>query len=375
MLLIPEQIPLSLYIHLPWCVKKCPYCDFTSFEHPSPPWEDYLENCLIELETFKIYLQSRTLQTIFIGGGTPNLFSPKQINYLLNQISKRLPVNPEAEISMEANPGIKQHAFKDYHQAGVNRLSLGVQSFQKKFLNSLGRIHDDKEIFSAIEEIKKAGFKNFNLDLMFGLPDQSIEEGLADLQTAVEQNPTHISWYQLTLEPNTPFGKHPPLLPDDENIFVLQQQGQGLLKENKFNHYEISAFSKKNFECQHNLNYWQFGDYIGIGTAAHSKLTDFEQQKIFRIENDAKTMNADKSRVPTRYVSTKELPLEFMMNALRLQMPFSLSLFEGRTGLPLQLIKPILIQAEKENFLTIKNNHLYLTEKGKRFTNQLLLLF
>jgi len=365
--LTPSYIPISLYIHLPWCVKKCPYCDFSSFEDPTFSPAAYLETCMAELNKLKVWLQGRKIQTIFIGGGTPNLFSPKQIACLLDQIINIVPVKQTAEISMEANPGVNQHSFKDYQTAGVNRISLGVQSFQHKFLEKIQRIHREKEIFNSIEGIKKAAFNNFNLDLMFGLPEQTIKEALYDVEKAIAQQPTHLSWYQLTIEKDTPFAEAPPTLPNDELIWEMQQAGEALLRANGFEQYEVSAYAKKDFECQHNLNYWQFGDYLGIGTGAHSKLTDFKTQQIFRIEKICST--------ELQPVQQKNLPLEFMLNALRLRKPFSLNLFEERTGLPLSMIQTSLEKAEQENFLIIKNNRLYLTNKGKTFTNQLLTLF
>jgi oxygen-independent coproporphyrinogen-3 oxidase len=268
-------LPLSLYIHLPWCVQKCPYCDFNSHAlKKALPEKEYL-NCLLQdlehdLETFNI---DRPLHSIFIGGGTPSLFSPASFEYLLNEISKKICLPAGIEITMEANPGTVEHAaFRDYQTAGINRVSLGIQSFQNDKLKRLGRIHSSEEAQKAIETVQ-ASFENFNLDLMFGLPNQTIEDGLYDLTTGLAFQPTHLSWYQLTLEANTIFYKNPPALPSDEIIWMLQEQGQALLKQHGYHQYEISAYSKTDSQCKHNLNYWRFGDYLGTGAGAHGKIT------------------------------------------------------------------------------------------------------
>lgn len=376
-----EQLPLSLYIHIPWCIKKCPYCDFNSHEIKNNFSElDYIEALKLDLEQSSKNLEQVRLKSIFFGGGTPSLFSPKSIETIIKNTKQKLPFDSNIEITLEANPGtIKDHVFMDYKNAGVNRISVGVQSFNDSNLSNLGRIHNVSQIYNNLEQIIQAGFDNFNIDLMFGLPSQTVENALNDLEQAIKSNPPHLSWYQLTLEPNTYFFNKPPNLPKDDLIWGMQQRGTKLLSANNYNHYEVSAFAKPNKQCQHNLNYWTFGDYLGIGAGAHSKLTDFSNNKITRITkfkhpkdylNITKGFNSKISNI-----NKIDIPFEFMLNALRLNNGFCLSLFEQRTGLPLNTIQDVLNIAKEKEFINIKNNYLHITKHGMRFLNDLTILF
>ncbi len=377
-----NSLPLSLYIHIPWCIRKCPYCDFNSHQHqtttlPEKEYINYLINDLkYDLHQFEI---ERPLQSIFIGGGTPSLFNARSIDHLLTAIDHYWGIPAKTEITLEANPGtVEQQRFTAYQSIGINRLSLGIQSFDDQQLQTLGRIHQKNEAINAINIAKKAGFTNINLDLMFGLPQQSIEAGLNDLQQAIALQPQHISWYQLTLEPNTIFYKKPPKLPNDDDIFTLQKLGQTHLAENNFFQYEISAYAKTiDYQCQHNKNYWQFGDYLGIGAGAHGKLT---------LKND-RFIRTRKVKQPDRYLTSEQfianqtflnendLAFEYMLNSLRLNEPVSLKDFEHKTGLSRDLLSLQLQQAKNKNLLEEKNDCLIKTELGERFLNDLLSLF
>ena len=285
MLTLHQAPPLSLYIHLPWCIKKCPYCDFNSHEVPISGFDEksYIDALINDLEVELHRMWGRTINSIFIGGGTPSLFLPESLDRLLSSIRARLNLNSNIEITLEANPGaVDAEKFLEYRAVGINRLSLGIQSFDNKSLALLGRIHNSNEARKAIELSKQSGFENFNLDLMFGLPNQTVDNALADLKQAVEQLPTHISWYQLTIEPNTIFSSNPPRLPNDDLIWSIQEQGQIFLQDNNFRQYEISAYARDNRVSIHNINYWQFGDYLGIGAGAHSKITNIAQGQIER---------------------------------------------------------------------------------------------
>jgi putative oxygen-independent coproporphyrinogen III oxidase len=384
-----EIIPLSLYIHTPWCIKKCPYCDFNSHTlKTNLEEEDYIKALLADLkiEHDKLIQEGdeRPLHSIFIGGGTPSLFSPEAFKVLFKGIADLFTLPPNIEITMEANPGaIEHHAFEGFLEAGINRLSLGIQSLQNDKLKSLGRIHGAEEAIRAVELAKKAGFTNFNLDIMHGLPNQTIEDALYDLKTALALKPTHFSWYQLTLEPNTLFYKQPPVLPSDDITWEIQQQGQAYLAANGYKQYEVSAYSQINKECQHNLNYWFFGDYLGIGAGAHGKITNINTGKIFRTwkkknptdylkaaENQASFLGAE-----MELVSKKELPFEFMLNALRLNQTIPLSLFEDRTGLSREDIGPFLKLAEAQNLIVLHQDDIIKTSLGNRFLNNLIELF
>jgi putative oxygen-independent coproporphyrinogen III oxidase len=379
-----ENPPLSLYIHLPWCVKKCPYCDFNSHEFSPSGFEEdqYIDALIRDLEIELPRVWGRTINTVFIGGGTPSLFSPESLDKLLSAIRARLNIHPAIEITLEANPGTAEaEKFRGYREIGINRLSLGVQSFNDKYLQALGRIHDAAQAQYAIELTKDAGFDNFNIDLMFGLPEQTIDDALNDLEKAVAQSPTHISWYQLTIEPNTVFNSKPPTLPSDDDIWNMQEQGQSFLERNNFKQYEISAYAKDKHTALHNMNYWEFGDYLGIGAGAHGKITNVAEKKIERFT---------RHKIPKRYIdlagsdaviteikslTREELPLEFMMNALRLTAGVSPHLFSDRTGLPLKSAEKELMLAEKQGLIDWQLDELKPSSKGLRYLNELLELF
>jgi len=386
MLSFKTNPPLSLYIHLPWCIKKCPYCDFNSHATNSEafPEEAYVNALIKDLESELPRIWGRPIISIFIGGGTPSLFSAEAINRLMAALRERLTFYHNTEITMEANPGSSEaNRFKAYRESGINRLSIGVQSFDDEKLKSLGRIHNSAEALSAIAMAKDAGFDEINIDLMFGLPGQSIDEAMYDLEVAVKQQPTHLSWYQLTIEPNTIFYSKPPALPVDDLLWDMQQQGQAYLSDKGFDQYEISAYARKgdNHQCQHNRNYWQFGDYLGIGAGAHGKLTHVAEGKIERYA---------RHRIPQSYIDKvdqlnaitesrslcrDELPLEFMMNALRLNEGFHPAIFIEHTGLPLSHIHKQLEIAERRALIKWDLDKIKPTETGHRYLNDLVELF
>lgn len=373
--------PISLYIHIPWCIRKCPYCDFNSHTLKSAlPENDYVQALIADLNQKLHLVQNRTIHSIFIGGGTPSLFHAKSYEYLLNKLHLSLIIPSDTEITLEANPGtIEQKRFHDYRQLGINRLSLGVQSFQNDKLVILGRIHNRDDARRAVMVAQEVGFNNINLDLMFGLPQQTLADSIYDLQTAINLKPQHISWYQLTLEPNTYFYKFPPSLPEDDSIWEMQTQGHTLLHQNSYQHYEISAYARDHKQCCHNLNYWEFGDYIGIGAGAHSKITDLNDFSITRywnIKHPTEYLSAQKSFIAgQKVIPNVELPLEFMLNALRLQKPLPLILLTKRTGLDPSTIEKQLNEAQQKNLLTIRNNTIHLTAQGMRFLNDVLEIF
>lgn len=378
-----KDIPLSLYIHIPWCIKKCPYCDFNSHtQQGNIPEKAYINQLINELTVKKSALQGRKISTIFIGGGTPSLFHPDSLDELLFRINDIAPLERNCEITLEANPGtIVPNRFEGYKKAGINRVSIGVQSFQTEKLKALGRIHQGEQAQSAITAAKVAGFEEINIDLMFGLPNQTVEEALFDLEQAIAHDTSHLSWYQLTLEPNTLFYRYPPVLPDDDRRFDMQQAGQQFLANNGLKQYEISAYSKPNHACQHNLNYWQFGDYIGIGAGAHGKVTDLATGEIVRtntIRNPKQYLNRQpQDAFLMKTVDKEEIPLEFMMNALRLNAAIPLSLFESRTGIGINLISQQIEKAENNNLLEYDHakKELRVTAHGRLFLNDLLALF
>ena len=374
------SIPISLYIHTPWCLKKCPYCDFNSHvARQKIPENAYLNALISDFHQQLFYLQNRQIETIFIGGGTPSLLSPEFYQALLTEISPYL--KPDAEITLEANPGtidFNSDKFARYRELGINRLSLGVQSLQSQKLKYLGRMHSSEDAIQAIAYAKAAGFDNFNCDLMFGLPDQSIDDALEDLQGIIDHAPTHLSWYQLTIEPNTHFYRRPPTLPESDYIFDMQEQGQALLAQQGYQQYEVSAYAKEKKRCQHNLNYWLFGDYIGIGAGAHGKITDLNNGIITRTEhhkNPTLYQTAKHKQITTREISTAELPFEFMLNALRLYQPIDFELFEKRTQIPKNEIIPILQSANEHQLLNLTEKQFALTQKGKRFVDDIVALF
>ncbi|HSW70869.1 MAG TPA: radical SAM family heme chaperone HemW, partial [Gammaproteobacteria bacterium] len=379
MILSPHSIPLSLYIHIPWCIQKCPYCDFNSHAvKEGIPEENYVSSLLQDLDDNLNKLEApiaRPLTSIFFGGGTPSLFSPQAIERILEGVKQRFRLASELEITLEANPGtIEQKRFQAYRSLGINRLSLGIQSLQDSKLKALGRIHDRETAIRAVKAAQDSGFENFNLDLMYGLPEQTKAEALQDLEEALQLQPAHLSWYQLTLEPNTAFYLNPPPLPEDEAIWEMQVEGQALLLQTGFQQYEVSAYHKKQ-ACKHNLNYWQFGDYLGIGAGAHSKISNFQEQKIYRhwqLKNPRAYLASKNKTADTRFLSPADLRLEFMLNALRLTEGVSFQLFEERTGLDARLLELTLQEARRKKLLEEDNLLLKPSALGKRFLNDLI---
>jgi oxygen-independent coproporphyrinogen-3 oxidase len=380
--------PLSLYIHIPWCIKKCPYCDFNSHTlRTELPENQYIEHLTADLSFDLPLVQNRVIESIFIGGGTPSLFSGMAMAKLLQSFNNELTFSSAIEITIEANPGtFEQQRFTDFYNIGINRISLGVQSFQNDKLKRLGRIHDAAHAKSAVIAAKKAGFTNINIDLMFGLPEQSLDDAIFDLQTAIELQPTHISWYQLTLEPNTLFYANPPLLPEDELIWEIQQQGQALLRENCYWQYEVSAYAQKNKQSLHNLNYWLFGDYLGLGAGAHGKITSLDPLQIIRTVKHkhpkkyldivtSTKLHQNPFLLEQKIIPKQEIAFEFMLNALRLQHKIPFTLFEQRTGLSIKTINNELNIACQKGLLKISHESLEVTEKGKQFLNDVTQLF
>jgi putative oxygen-independent coproporphyrinogen III oxidase len=371
------MIPLTLYLHIPWCLRKCPYCDFNSHKSPTTlPENDYVKALIADLtEDLQFFSSAAALTSIFIGGGTPSLFSAQAYEILFSNLQQLIPFSPGIEITLEANPGtVEQQRFRDYRTLGINRLSLGIQSFNPRHLKALGRIHDDTQAHQAVKTARNAGFDNINLDIMHGLPNQSITEGLDDLSTALAYEPEHLSWYQLTIEPNTIFHKKPPILPNDDDAFALEEQGFVLLNEYGLHRYEISAFSKPQRQSQHNLNYWLFGDYLGIGAGAHGKFTS-EQGLIYRTRKHRQPkdyLETDKPFLAAReVVSPENLIFEFMLNTSRLQQRIPLSLFGDRTNLSLDYLLPKLKQARLKGLITLDETSWQVTDLGRRYTNDL----
>lgn len=368
--------PLSLYVHLPWCVQKCPYCDFNSHPLRGMLQENaYLAALLRDLDEELNRIAEREIGTVFFGGGTPSLFSPDAIARVLQRLHPHLAA--QAEVTLEANPGTVEHGrFRGYRDAGVNRLSLGAQSFDDGALKRLGRIHGAAEISDAVDEACAGGFDNFNLDLMYGLPDQSLDGALADVTRALALKPSHISHYQLTLEPQTLFAKHPPPLPPDDLIWLMQLRCQEKLSDAGFEQYETSAYARDGRRCQHNLNYWQYGDYIAIGAGAHGKLTRPETDLIERREKPRQPGHYMRdSSHHTHLVGKPDRVFEFMLNALRLNAGFDREQFEARTGCPLAGVEPTLESAQQRGLLQYASGHYYPTPLGKRFLNDLQMLF
>ena len=395
--------PLSLYIHIPWCVEKCPYCDFNSHALKSQvPENDYVNALIADLDAdiARFDLSQRPLHSIFIGGGTPSLFSPQAIKNLLDQVLSRFKqsnsqddpsLNNEIEITLEANPGtVEADKFIGFAKAGVTRLSIGVQSFESDKLIKLGRIHNVNQAKIAAQLAHESGVKSFNLDLMHGLPNQTLDNALDDLKTAIDLKPDHLSWYQLTIEPNTAFHSKPPKLPQDEVLWDIQDQGFKLLKDAGYQQYEISAFRLvkeneiDNKQCQHNLNYWRFGDYLGIGCGAHGKITDINKgiiQRTVKVKHPKGYL--DQNRTPLDHLNTvnsDELPFEYMMNQLRLFASFTLVEYQQRTGLAASTVLPTLLQAQNKEMMTCTDSSSIegkwqVTQLGHRYLNDLLELF
>ncbi|HYD33229.1 MAG TPA: radical SAM family heme chaperone HemW [Methylophilaceae bacterium] len=372
--------PLSLYIHIPWCVRKCPYCDFNSHEARNEiPEKAYVAALLHDLEQSVPRIWGRTVRSIFFGGGTPSLFSPESIDAILSGVRALTPLEYGAEVTLEANPGTADAGhFTGYREAGVNRLSLGIQSFDNRYLQALGRIHDANQARQAAE-LALATFDAVNLDVMYALPEQSLEDALADAQQAVMLAPSHLSFYHLTLEPNTPFHRTPPSLPEDDESAAMQEQIEELLAQHGYENYETSAFARKGFRCRHNLNYWQFGDYLGIGAGAHSKLSFTD-----RITRESRHKH------PKRYleqaangqaverewiIEQDELGFEFMMNALRLTGGFDAEIFELRTGISIHDLDGPIDKALQAGLIEFSGQVIKPTVRGQRFLNELLQIF
>jgi oxygen-independent coproporphyrinogen-3 oxidase len=374
--------PLSLYVHVPWCVRKCPYCDFNSHpRHDEIPEQAFVEALLCDLEQDLPDVGKRPLTSIFIGGGTPSLLSGDTVSRLLEEIGLRLPRSVDVEITLEANPGTAEsESFHAFRAAGVNRLSLGVQSFDPRQLGALGRIHNSDEARNAVTMARNAGFTNLNLDLMFGLPEQTPAQALQDISTALALAPEHISYYQLTLEPNTLFYRQPPPLPGEDTLWEIQTQGQRLLAEAGYAQYEVSAYAGNAYPCRHNLNYWSFGDYLGIGPGAHAKLTR-RNGTVERRWKKRRPMEYLTSLGSGHFMSGKrrldkhDLIVEFMMNALRLRHGFPLALFESRTGLPAACLEPTLQRALDSGLIELGTHWIRPTNRGYAFLNDLVALF
>ncbi len=371
--------PLSLYVHLPWCVQKCPYCDFNSHAGGDPAGRRrYLDALLLDLEAEASLAAGREIQTVFLGGGTPSLFLPEEIARLLDAVWAQFDVAADAEITMEANPGTVEFGEPaGYRDAGVNRLSIGAQSFNDEHLKKLGRIHSSEDILRAVDDARGAGIENINIDLMHGLPGQSVAEACQDIQVAAGLEPAHISWYQLTLEPNTIFFARPPAgMPDDEAAHEIQDRGQALLEEQGFRQYEVSAYARENRACRHNLNYWLFGDYLAIGAGAHGKIS--EPGGIFRYVKPAnplqymQTMEADPHQGGQTLIAKDELVFEFMLNALRLTDGFSESVFCERTGRSADQLAEAMQSASTKGLVVREDNAVWRpTPLGTRFLNDL----
>jgi len=377
----PAPPPLTLYIHIPWCVRKCPYCDFNS--HPAAeggvPERDYVATLLKDLELALPLVWGRKVHTVFFGGGTPSLLSAKAVDDILTGVRTLLPLEPLAEITLEANPGtFEAQKFADFRAAGVNRLSIGIQSFNPRHLQALGRIHDEREAKQAVE-IAQRHFDNFNLDLMYGLPAQTLEQAVADIRTAIACAPSHISAYHLTVEPNTWFYQHPPELPEDDLCAAMQAAVEEEVGQAGYEHYETSAFARPGKRCRHNLNYWLFGDYLGIGAGAHSKLT-FHDRVLRQARHRQPRAYLTQAMAGTPIQSEHALTaadrgFEFMMNALRLTGGFPAALFQERTGLPITAVEGALREAEQRGLIARDHLEIRPTELGRRFLNELLQLF
>jgi len=367
--------PLSLYIHVPWCVRKCPYCDFNSHAFTGTiPESAYLQALLEDLDQDLAFATDRPIETVFIGGGTPSLMSGDFYDRLFRELRARLAFATNAEITLEANPGtLEAGRFDAFRAAGINRLSIGVQSFNPDHLKTLGRIHDADAAHRAIRAARRAGFDNFNIDLMHGLPGQTPWQALEDIQTALDYKPPHLSWYQLTLEPNTEFYSRPPELPDDDHLWDIYRRGSDYLHQHGYEDYEVSAWSLQGRASRHNLNYWTFGDYLALGAGAHGKisLVDGGIRRYWKTRQPDAYLNRIGSRTAgSDAIAVDDLPLEFLMNALRLKEGVDESLFSERTGLPLTTVGVKLEQLRNEKLLV--SDRLQATDLGQRYLNSLL---
>jgi putative oxygen-independent coproporphyrinogen III oxidase len=375
-----QPLPLGLYIHLPWCERKCPYCDFNSHEASVVPEQQYIAALLRDFQQDLPLLQGRPIETLFIGGGTPSLFSAAAIEQLLRGIAALAPLSPRLEATMEANPGSAEAGkFRGFREAGITRLSLGIQSFNDDQLLSLGRVHNSDQAHAAIEFARDAGFDSFNIDLMHGLPGQSMGSAQSDLQTALNYQPPHLSWYQLTIEPNTVFHKRPPQLPLEDELADIQEQGEQLLADAGYAQYEVSAYSQAGFQCRHNLNYWSFGDYLGIGAGAHGKITLADG----RIQRYSKKRQPDEylAAAPQEFTASRhvldanEASGEFMLNALRLNSGFTLQQFETRTGQNAAELAPQLDSFYQRGLLVDDGGRVKATQTGRRFLDNVIAEF
>ncbi|BCU63562.1 hypothetical protein F941_03015 [Acinetobacter bouvetii DSM 14964 = CIP 107468] len=375
----PALVPLSLYIHMPWCVRKCPYCDFNSHAVPDGKLsldleQEYLQALVADFRTQIDFAQGRAIHSVFIGGGTPSLISAKGYQWLFAQLKALLAFEENCEITLEANPGTVEHdPFAGYLEAGINRLSIGVQSFNADHLKKLGRIHSDDDAVSAIQHAKEAGFTRVNVDLMHGLPEQTLEQALLDLKLAVESGATHVSWYQLTIEPNTVFFRTQPVLPVDDVLEEIQEQGEAYLTAQGFVNYEVSAWRKEK-PSAHNLNYWQFGDYLAIGAGAHGKVT--QPDGVYRFQK-TRLPKDYLAKVPAEHLQFKriedaDLPFEFMMNALRLNDGVDASLYAERTGLDLAELNEKLVPLRQRQLMLNDLSRIACTEQGHVFLNSVL---
>ena len=376
-MIIPK---LGLYIHIPFCIRKCPYCDFFSEKISSKEIVDkYVEALIHELSLYSELTSNRLVETIYIGGGTPTLFSPKKIDQILNAVNKFFTISADAEISMEANPGtVSSDDIRNYREIGINRLSIGIQSLNDKFLKILHRIHTRKEAIKVAETVSKY-YDNFNLDLMHSLPGQTYADAINDLKELISLNPRHISWYQLTIEEGTSYAESIPSLPDEDVIDSIYIEGYDLLKSSGYHHYEVSAFAQKEYQCKHNVNYWTFGDYLGAGAGAHSKLTiNNKIRRQSRIENTCTYINNLLENQPQEIYLSNEIipeqniPFEYFLNRLRLFTPLSINEYENYTGLSFNNIRYLFEKYSEDNLVTIEKDKITITEKGQLFINQML---
>lgn len=372
-----ESPPLGLYIHLPWCERKCPYCDFNSHEAGDIPEAEYTDALLRDLEDDLDLAQGRQISTLFIGGGTPSLFSAQAISRLLNGIGSLIDLSPALEATMEANPGSAEaDKFAGFRAAGINRLSLGIQSFDNACLQALGRVHNSEQAAAAVEYARSAGFDNFNIDLMHGLPGQTVVAAAADLRTALALRPPHLSWYQLTIEPNTVFHKRPPLLPIEDALADIQQSGESLLAAAGFEQYEVSAYGKPGVRCRHNLNYWSFGDYLGIGAGAHGKVSfaDGRVERYAKKRQPAAYMAATRETITAsrRKLTPADITGEFMLNALRLNNGFTLPQFCAYTGQDAALLEDKLQHFQQRGLLELESGRVRASELGRRFLDSVV---
>lgn len=380
-----HSVPLSLYVHIPWCIKKCPYCDFNSHEIQNTlPEDQYIDALILDLKSHAREVQNREVHSVFIGGGTPSIFAANSIQRLIEAIKNELTLSATAEITIEANPGTTdQENFSGFRAAGVNRISIGVQSFTNTQLQKLGRIHDAQNAINAINIAKQAGFDNFNIDLMYALPQQGLAAALHDIEQAINLNPTHISYYQLTIEPNTSFYRQPPSLPDSQESWDIQRRGMELLAKHGYQQYEVSAYARDGYQCIHNTNYWQFGDYLGIGAGAHQKLTQpdsiqHEPNTISRCEKPKhpqqymRYIDEGKPSLDSHTLTEEDIIFEFMLNALRLKHGFTMQQFELYTGLPIEKINQPLQSHISEGLLVMANDRIYCSDRGYGFLDDVL---